>query len=151
MNLLLIAITALGFIADVATPDFSGIWKQSNERSLPKRTGEVTLRISQRVQELTVETTSKGLITRHAVQHYTTDGVESKSIGADGDEFHSTVVWRDGTLAFEILELEDGKRLRSTEFWSLIDEGMSLKRVRKTEKNGEQTVIYIRAEQVPPA
>jgi hypothetical protein len=60
---------------------------------------------------------------RHAVQRYTTDGAESKSIGADGDEFHSIVVWQGATLVFEIVELEDGRRLKSTEVWSLIDGG----------------------------
>ena len=41
------------------------------------------------------------------LQRYPTDGVESKSIGADGDEFHSNVV-------FDTLEIEDGKHLKST-------------------------------------
>lgn len=27
------------------TPDFSGVWKQSNERWTPKRSGDVTLKI----------------------------------------------------------------------------------------------------------
>lgn len=45
---------------------------------------------------------------------------------------------------FEIVEIEDGKRLKSTEIWSLIDGGATLKRVRKTEKGGERTVIYVR-------
>jgi hypothetical protein len=144
MNLLLIAVMAFGFLAEGPIPDFSGTWKQSNEQSSPKRTGDVTLRVEHRDPQLVVETTSKGLITRHAVQRYTTDGKESKSIGADGDEFHSIVVWKDGALAFDIVEIEDGKRLKSTELWSLTDGGMSLKRVRRTEKAGEQTLIYVR-------
>jgi hypothetical protein len=144
MNLILIAAVALGLVAEGPTPDFSGTWKQSNEQSLPRRTGDVTLRIEHRDPELIVETTSKGLITRHALQRYTTDGKESKSIGADGDEFHSIVTWNDGALAFDIVEIEDGKRLKSTEIWSLTDRGMSLKRVRRTEKAGEQTLIYLR-------
>jgi len=131
-------------MAEGPIPDFSGTWKQSNEQSSPKRTGDVTLRIEHRDPELVVETTSKGLIARHALQRYTTDGKESKSIGADGDEFHSIVVWNDGTLAFDIVEIEDGKRLKSTELWTLTDGGMSLKRVRRTEKSGEQTLIYLR-------
>lgn len=60
--------------------------------------GDVTLRIEHRAPELIVETTSRGPSTRHALQRYTTDGLESKSIGADGDEFHSIVVWRDDAL-----------------------------------------------------
>jgi hypothetical protein len=49
-------------------------------------------------------------------------------------------------MVFEIVELEDGRRLKSTEVWSLIDGGEGLKRVRRTEKTGEQTLIYLRAE-----
>jgi hypothetical protein len=144
MNLLLIAAVAFGLVAEGPMPDFSGTWKQSNERSSPKRTGDVTLRIEHRDPELVVETTSKGLLARHALQRYTTAGTESKSIGADGDEFHSIVVWNDGTLVFDIVEIENGKRLKSTELWSLTDGGMSLKRVRRTEKAAEQTLIYLR-------
>lgn len=121
-------------------------WKQENTQSSPKRGGDVTLRIEHRDPELIVETTSKGLTTRHARQHYTTDGVESTSTGADGDEFHSKVVWKDGALVFDILEIEDGKRLRSTEIRSLIDGGRSLKRVRRGEKAGEQILIYTRTQ-----
>jgi hypothetical protein len=143
MNLL-IAVVAIGFLADGPVPNFSGSWKQSNEQCSPKRTGDVTLRIEHRDPELVVETTSKGLSTRHALQRYTTDGIESKSTGADGDEFHSIAVWKGATLVFDIVEIEDGKRLKSTEIWSLIEGGRSLKRVRRTEKSGEQTLIYLR-------
>src|SRR3984957_7583579 len=111
MNLLLIALAALGFAVGAPKSDFSGIWKQDNERCSPRRTGDVTLRIEHRDPEMIVETTSKGLITRHALQRYTTDGTESKSIGADGDESHSSAVWKEDTLAFQIVEIEDGKRL----------------------------------------
>lgn len=147
MNLLLITIAVLGFAAGESAlpPDFSGTWKQDNEQCTPKRTGDVTLKIQHKNPELVVETTSKGLIARHALQRYTTDGAESKSIGADGDEFHSIVSWKDGALLFEIVEIEDGKRLKSTEIWSLADGGSRLKRVRRTEKSGEQTLIYVRA------
>jgi hypothetical protein len=113
MNLILIAIAALGLLAEGTVPDFSGTWKQSNEQCSPKRTDDVTLKIQHRDPELVVETTSKELTARHALQRYTTDGVESKSTGADGDEFHSMVVWKDGSLIFDIVEIEDGKRLKS--------------------------------------
>jgi hypothetical protein len=59
-----------------------------------------------------------------------------------GDEFHSIVVWTNGALVFDIVEIEDGKPLKSTEIWSLIDGGRSLQRVRRSEKAGEQTLIY---------
>jgi len=51
---------------------------------------------------------------------------------------------RRGTLVFDIVEIEDGKRLKSTEIRSLIDGGTTLKRVRKTEKAGAQTLVYVR-------
>ncbi len=145
MNLILIAIAALGFLAQGPVPDFSGSWERSNEQCSPKLTGDVTLTIQHRDPELVVETTSKGSRARHALQRYTTDGVASKSIGADGDEFFSTVVWKDATLVFDILEIEDGRQLKSTEIWSLMDGGSALKRVRRNEKVGEQTLIYLRA------
>jgi hypothetical protein len=144
MKLLLIVIAVLSLAAGAPAPDFSGVWKQSNEQCSPKRTGDVTLRIERRDPEFVVETTSRGLISRHALQRYTTDGVESKSTGADGEGFHSIAVWKDGSLVFDITEIEDGKRLKSTETWSLIDGGKSLRRIRHTEKAGEQTLIYIR-------
>jgi hypothetical protein len=72
--------------------------------------------------------------------------VESKSTGADGDEFHSTVVWKDSTLAFDIVEIEDGKRLKSTEVWRLIGGGKTLKRVRRAGKAGGQTLVYLRTQ-----
>lgn len=60
MNLILIAIAAIGLAAETPVPDFSGVWKQSNEQSSPRRRGDVTLTIQQRDAELIVETTSKG-------------------------------------------------------------------------------------------
>ncbi len=144
MKLLLIVIAAFGFAAETPVPDFSGVWKQSNEQSSPQRKGDVTMTVQHRDPELIVETTSKGPTPRHSLQRYTTDGAESKSIGADGDEYHSSVVWKDGTLVFEIVEIEDGRQLKSTEIWSLTDGGTTLKRVRRSEKGGEQTRIYLR-------
>jgi hypothetical protein len=142
MKLWTIAMLAL-CVANQKT-DLSGTWKQDNNRCIPKRSGDVTIDIRYRDPELVVETNSKGLITRHAIQRYTTDGVESKSVGTDGDEFHSIAVWKDERLEFNIIEIEEGRRLKSTETWSLIEGGRSLRRLRHTEKSGDQTLIYIR-------
>lgn len=144
MKLLLIAIAFLGFAAGdgASAPDFSGSWKRDNERCSPKQAGDVTLTIHQSDSELVVETTSKGLIARHALQHYTMDGTESVSTGTDGDEFHSKIIRKDATLVFDILEIEDGKRLKSSETWSLTDGGSALMRVRQTEKAGTQVLLY---------
>jgi hypothetical protein len=73
-----VGIPLLAIAADTAcaqaTFDFSGLWKQDNDRCQPKRNGDVTLRIEHHGPELTVETS----ISRHsssprqAVQKYTT-------------------------------------------------------------------------------
>ena len=44
-------------ICSPPSPNFSGTWKQSNERCVPKRTGDVILHIDHRDPDLTVETT----------------------------------------------------------------------------------------------
>lgn len=141
---LLLAIA--GMARSQTLPDFSGVWKQDNERCRPKRNGDVTVRIEHRDPELTVETTmSRGSQSaRHAVQKYTTDGKSSVSTGADGDEFHTSVVWKDSSLAFSIEEHEDGRILKSTERWTLIEDGATLERVREKPDGEKQVLIYSR-------
>ena len=129
-------------------PDFSGKWKQDNDRCQPKRRGEVTLQIKQDSSELTVETLiSHGSDKpRHAVQKYTTDGKVSVSTGADGDEFHTAVAWKDSALVFSIEEHEDGRILRSQEVWSVLDNGATLQRIRE-HPDGEKQVLIFRRQQ----
>lgn len=126
-------------------PDFSGLWNQDNDRCQPKRSGDVTLRIDHHEPELTIETTiSHGsLSSGHAVQKYTTDGRVSVSTGADGDEFHTTVAWKDSSLVFTIEEHEDG-RIHSQETWSLIENGATLQRTRERPNGGKQIIFYHR-------
>jgi hypothetical protein len=50
----LTAVTALA--RPQATPDFSGLWEQDNDRCQPKRTGDVRLHIEHHGAELVVET-----------------------------------------------------------------------------------------------
>jgi hypothetical protein len=139
-----ISVTARGQSA----PDFSGVWKQDNDRCQPKHSGDVTLRIEQNGSELTVETTiSHGSMnSRHAVQKYTTDGKVSVSTGADGDEFDTSIV-RDGqSLVFSIEEHEEGHILRSKEKWSVIESGATLQRIRER-TDGEKQVLFYRRHQ----
>lgn len=126
-------------------PDFSGLWKQDNDRCQPKRSGDVTLHIEHHDPGLTVETSiSHGSQnSRHAMQKYTTDGNISVSMGADGDEFHTTVVWKDSSLIFTIEEHEDGRILHSQETWSLIENGATLQRIRER-PNGEKQILFYR-------
>lgn len=130
-----------------ATPNFSGTWKQDNDRCVPPRKGEVTLRIDHREPDLTVETTMvRGAAApRHASQHYSTDGKVSVTTGADGDEFHTSILWHGQSLIFLIEEHEDERVILSTETWTLIDGGAALERVRQPAGGGEkQTLVYLR-------
>jgi hypothetical protein len=142
--LLLLAIAAVAWPQSAS--DFSGLWKQDNDRCQPKRGSYVTLRIDQSGPELTVETSiSHGsLNSRHAVQKYTTDGKVSVSTGADGDEFHTSMVWKDSSLVFSIEEHEEGRILRSRETWSLIDNGATLQRTRESLDGEKQILIFHR-------
>jgi hypothetical protein len=141
---LLFASTA---ICLAANPNFSGTWKQSNERSVPKRAGDVIIQIDHHDPQLTVETTilRASAAPRHAMQSYTTDGKTSTSTGADGDEFHTSVVWDGPALVFSVEEHEDGRIIPSRETWTLIDNGAALERHReRSGSGGDQTIIYLR-------
>ena len=141
--LLLLTITRV--VWPQTAPDFSGVWQQDNDRCQPKRNGDVTLRIEQNGPKLTVETSiSQGSSnSRHAVQKYTLDGQVSVSTGADGDEFHTSVVWKGSSLVFSIEEHEDGRILQSKETWSLIDNGATLQRTRER-PGGEKQILFYR-------
>jgi len=75
------------------------------------------------------------------MQKYTTDGKVSVSTGADGDEFNTSIVWRDSSLVFSIEEHEDGRILQSKETWSVIEEGATLERIRER-PNGEKQILF---------
>ena len=127
------------------TPDFSGLWKQDNDRCQPKRNGDVTLRLEHHDPELTVETSisRNSASSRHAIQKYTLDGKVSVSTGADGDEFNTSVVWKDSNLVFSIEEHEDGRIIQSKETWSVIEDGATLERIRER-PNGERQTLFFR-------
>ena len=141
-----LGVLALSTAAAVAwpqgTPNFSGLWKQDNERCQPKRNSDVTLRIDLRDPELTVETTmvQGSGSARHALQHYSTGGTVSISTGADGDEFHTSIVWSGPSLVFSVEEHEDGRILQSKETWSVIEDGATLERIRER-PNGEMQIL----------
>ena len=143
----LLAVFASQLLPAQTLPSFSGVWKLSNDRSQPARKGDVTLKIEHRDPEFVVETTilRGAAAPRSARQRYTTDGKTSTTTGADGDEFLTSVVWKGTDLVFTVEEHEDGRTIRSTETWSLIEDGAALKRVRETyEGSKKQTLIYLR-------
>jgi hypothetical protein len=128
------------------TQDFSGLWKQNNDRCQPKRNGDVTLRIEHHDPKLTVETSisHNSASSRHAVQKYITDGKVSVSTGADGDEFNTSVVWKDSSLVYSIEEHEDGRTLLSKETWSVRESGTTLERIRERPNGGKQILFFRR-------
>lgn len=142
---ILLLSTAAAVAWSQGTQDFSGLWKQDNDRCQPRRNGDVTLRIEHHDPELTVETSisRNSSSSRHAVQKYTTDGKLSVSTGADGDEFNASVVWKDSILVFSIEEHEDGRILQSKETWLVIEEGATLERIRER-PNGEKQTLFFR-------
>ena len=142
---ILLLSTATAVAWSQGTPDFSGLWKQDNDRCQPKRNGDVTLRIEHHDPKLTVETSisSNSASSRHAIQKYTTDGKVSVSTGADGDEFNTSVVWKDSSLVFLIEEHEDGRIIQSKETWSVIEDGATLERIRER-PNGERQTLFFR-------
>ena len=142
---ILVLATASAAAWTQATPDFSGLWKQVNDRCQPKRNGDVTLRIEHRGPALTVETaiSRDAASPRHAIQKYTTDGKITVSTGADGDQFNTSVVWKDSSLVFSIEEHEDGRILRSSETWSTVEDGATLERIREG-PNGKKQILFFR-------
>jgi len=138
-------------ISSTTNPNFSGTWKQSNERCVPARKGDVTLHIDHHDPDIIVETTalrSSGPAL-HAVQRYSTDGRTSVSTGADGDEFHTSIVWKGSSLVFSVEEHEDGRLILSQETWTLIENGAALQRDRENLNASagggrKQTLIYFR-------
>jgi hypothetical protein len=148
--LLLAGVIAPAGICASPNADFSGTWKQSNERSTPARTGNVILHIDHRDPDMTVETTilRGSAAPRHATQHYTTDGRTSQSTGADGDDFYTSVIWNGKTLVFSVEEHENGRIIHSQETWALVQNGAAIERLK--DRNGtedpaaKQTIIYVR-------
>ena len=143
---LLMLLCIMTAAAAQARPDLSGLWKQDNDRCQPKRSGDVTLRIAGHDPDLTVETfiALNSANSRRALQKYTTDGKVSISTGADGDEFHTSILWKHSSLVFSIEEHENGRTIRSKETWSVIDDGATLERVRERSDGVKQTVDYRR-------
>ncbi len=144
LQILLLA-TAAAVACAQATPEFTGLWKQDNDRCQPKRNGDVTLRIEHHGADLMVETSisHNSSNSRHAMQKYTTDGKVSASTGADGDMFYTSVVWKDSSLVFSIEEHEDGRILPSKERWSLSEDGATLQKVRER-PNSERQILFFR-------
>ena len=70
------------------------------------------------------------------------------STGADGDEFHTSIVWNRQSLVFSVEEHENGRIILSKETWALIENGVALESCRERngspDRAGKQTIIYLR-------
>ncbi len=123
---------------------YAGMWKLNNQLSEPKREGEVTLTIKFEDPKLIFELLSARASAppRHATQTYSLDGSQTTWIGADGDRFDAVVEGKNGSLVFSLVEHEDGRTLRSTETWTLTDDGQRIKRIRDREGKPTETFVY---------
>ena len=127
-------------------PNFSGAWKQNNDRCVPKQRSTATITIKNLDPQLTVEiaSVSGSAPLSRAVKQYTTDGKPSRMMDSEGDEIDTSVAWRDQSLVFSTDEHEDGKIKHSEEIWTLIDDGAALQRVRKDWRGQTQTLVYMK-------
>jgi hypothetical protein len=129
-------------------PDFSGTWRQNNERTVPRpKDDSYSYRaiVDQHDSVLDVVVSVVGGREQGELHlNYSIGGGELVYIGLDHDEFHTTVRWRGQELVFDTVEYERGEKVLVTETWSLLEGGHTLKRVK--EENGpdkHSTRIYI--------
>jgi hypothetical protein len=144
---LLLLLMAAGLCAQTR-PDFNGLWRQNNERCTPKRTSsgfDYSNRIAQSDLDLKVTTITKGDRGERSYDRaYKTDGSEQISKDAEGDEFHTRVSWELDKLVFDTVEKDRAGTITTTETWTLIDSGKTLKKVRRTSgPRGDSEVTYI--------
>jgi len=124
------------------------MWKQNNERCVPKRTNSgftYANRIEQSGPVLKVTTITNGdRGERSYTRDYQTDGSDQVSKASDGDEFHTRVHWEGAALVFDTEEKERDRNLVTKETWTLLDGGKTLRKVRRTSgPRGDSEVIYI--------
>jgi hypothetical protein len=129
-------------------PDFSGTWRQVNERTVPRpkdKSYSYRTVVDQHDSVLDVVVSVVGGREQGELRlHYSIGGGELVYTGLDHDEFHTTVRWRGQELVFDTVEYERGQKVLVTETWSLLEGGHTLKRVK--EENGQDkhsTRVYI--------
>jgi hypothetical protein len=144
----LLAVPALTAALHAEThPDFSGVWKQANERCIPKQSGEATITIKQHDPQISIEMASKmgtAPVSR-GEKLYTLNGKPTMMKDSEGDEVDNSVTWHDKSIVFSTDEHEDGRILHSEETWTLVENGSVLQRIRTGLKSGRtQTLIYVK-------
>ena len=143
---ILFQLTAVTAVArPQATPDFSGLWEQDNDRCQPKRTGDVTLHIEHHGAELVVETHRLHMPRRAPGAHCrNTRSMEKSRYQQERTETNSTPGLSVEAQAWS--SLSDGHILHSQETWSLIEKSATLERIRER-PNGEKQILFYRRRQ----
>lgn len=125
---LTLTVSAIGQVK----PNFSGTWKQNNEKSNLAPDAPVWVhKIKQKGPELKVETTITG--NRGVSSHenaYTTDGKKQMTKDRDGGALTRSVKREGNTLVFLTVEKERGYTLTTREVWTLSDHGKTLIKTR---------------------
>ena len=113
-------------------PNFSGTWKQNNEKSKLAPDAPVWIhKIEQKGTYLNVTTTITG--SRGVSSHenaYTTDGKKQITKDRGGDSLTQSVEWEGNTLVFLAVEKERGHTLTTREVWTLSDDDRTLVKTR---------------------
>lgn len=128
-----------------ATPDFSGLLEQDNDRCQPKRSGDVTLRIEHHSAELVAETSIAHASphSRRAVQKYTI--MEKSRYQQERTETNSTP-----GVSVEVQAWSSLSRSMRTATFSirrrrgLIEMSATLERIRERPNGGKQILFYRR-------
>lgn len=116
LGLLPALLVAPGGLCAPPETDFSGTWKQSNERSTPPRSGDVTLRIDHHDPDLTVETAIVRGPSALAARSSTTPRTAGLTFRQARMEMSfMLVVWNGRDLVFAIEEHEEGRVILSHE------------------------------------
>ena len=135
-TLVLPVLFCAGLVRAEDKPNFSGTWKQNNEKSKlnrPSTLKSYVNKIEHKDPNLKVVTTLVGDRGEYTYERsYTTGGKEQVTKDREGDEFHTTVKWEGKTLVFETSEVERERKLTTTEKWTLSEDGKTLTKVRRT-------------------
>ena len=132
LGVLLLTLTLAMSAIDQVKPDFSGTWKQNNEKSKLAPDAPVWVhKVEQKGTYLKMATTITG--SRGVPSHentYTTDGKEQVTKDREGDELTRSVKWEGNMLVFLTVEKEGGNTLTTREVWTLSDDGKTLVKTR---------------------
>lgn len=145
----LLALTVLPGVSLLAQtgPNFSGTWKQNNEKSSLRSDAPVWIhKVAHNDPDLKVVTIITGGRGESAPREnsYTTDGKEQVTKDREGDEFTRSVKWDGNTLVFLTVEKEGANTITTREVWTMSEDGKTLTKTRHTSSyRGERDQRYV--------